>query len=485
MRGSANAASTDHARQSLLETLRERYEEHGIEAVSTPYLEKTRLYYRLRAANMTHAVLLEELGLTAEYAAWRRSARTYRGKTKPQWTWDVAVSTAKKLVEREGDLPTVQWCRLNGYSQLTNVVHQSRRTWESLRDAVGSFSSSSFKQSRSGIRWLSGPEASLSNFLYARGIKHRKGELYGDGYAAKSGRKSGRFDMHILSQAGSWINVEVWGNLPDEISHGRYKTTRALKEQWLANDPNFLGIEYQDCLSDRKLTQILRPYIGVIEPFQFDKPTDRFIETAHWTDGYELLETCKEFAAQMPDGIFPSENWLRKRGKYVDRLGPSHNTLAIMVRKLLRGTRNVRKLLGHGHASTIQWTPESAIAAWRSFERTHGFTPSQANAGTLRKRSPRELGAEAGKIYAAVRLLGLLSEARNGRSARKIKWTSETAVAAWKDFHRRHGRTPSQCMGRAQRQKLPRAVTDEATNIYGAVRRLGLLTKVRGTSNER
>ena len=76
--------------------------------------------------------------------------------------------------------------------------------------------------------------------------------------------------MHFKSPEGSWINVEIWGDLPDNLSKGRYKETRALKEAFLASDPNALGIQFQDCYSDSRLTEILKPYIGVIEPFRFD-----------------------------------------------------------------------------------------------------------------------------------------------------------------------------------------------------------------------
>jgi hypothetical protein len=365
---------------------------------------------------------------------------------------------------------------------LTNVVHLSGRTWEDLRAAVGSFATSTFVQSRNGMRWLSQGEASLSNFLYARRIVHRKGELYAPGYSEQSGRNYGRLDMHFLSNTANWIDVEVWGDIPDALTRGRYKATRALKENWQASNPNFLGIQYRDCLSDARLTKILAQYIGIVEPFQFEKPTDHFIETVHWSSYEELLASCKEFATKMPDGIFPGESWLRKRGKHANRPGPAYNPLAIRVNNILGGTRAVRRLLGHGHASTIQWTPDRAIAAWRGFEKKYGLTPSQCNASQRRRTLPQEVGAEAGKIYAAVRLLGLLSEARNGRTARKIKWTPEGAIATWQAFHKKHGKTPSQCMSFAQRQKLPRATTDEATNIYGAVKRLGVLAKAKATT---
>ncbi len=180
----------------------------------------------------------------------------------------------------------------------------------------------------------------------------------------------------------------------------------------------------------------------------------------------------------MPDGIFPSEDWLRKRGKYANCPGPQYNTLAIRVNQWLGGARNLRKLLGHAHASTTAWTPENVIAAWRNYEDQYGISPSQAKGTEQRRTLTRESGREADKIYDAARRHGVLAEARNGRNAR-IKWTPERALAEWKTFCKTNGRTPSECMSSKQRKKLSRALTAEATRIYDAVRRLGLLNIAR------
>src|ERR1017187_8273970 len=315
---------------ALLDTVRDLYVACGISALATPFLEKQkgRLYHRLLAAGLNQKTLLEELGLTEEYAAWRASFRTYRGVVKPQWSWETAVEAAKEIKERDGDLPTVEWGRSNGHSSLASAVFNSGHTWDDLREAVGSLASSTFYPSRNGTRWRSRPEACLSNFLYARGIEHKRGERYPQGYSKQSGRRYGCFDLHFVSATGIWIDVEVWGDPQNSLSGGRYQATRSFKEKWLKSNPNFLGIPYRDCLSDATLTGILRPYIGIIEPFQFDKPVDHMIEASHWSNADELLITCREFAAEMPDGIFPGEDWLRKRAKYRGRLGPAYNTLA-------------------------------------------------------------------------------------------------------------------------------------------------------------
>jgi hypothetical protein len=127
---------------------------------------------------------LAELGVAEVYQNWRDSARKYRDTVKPKWSWDRALEVAKELVEQDGDLPTVQWCRMNGHSQLCNAVARSGHTWEDLRAAIGLPSTAMqggrprYFDFRIGIRWRSRAEACLSNFLYARGVDHRRGDRY-------------------------------------------------------------------------------------------------------------------------------------------------------------------------------------------------------------------------------------------------------------------------------------------------------------------
>jgi hypothetical protein len=58
-----------------------------------------------------------------------------------------------------------------------------------------------------------------------------------------------RYDLHFVAVDGRWINVEIWGDLPEAYSHGRYEVTRRFKEAWHESDADFLGIQYQDCLA--------------------------------------------------------------------------------------------------------------------------------------------------------------------------------------------------------------------------------------------
>ena len=380
---------------------------------------------------------------------------------------------------QQGDLPTVQWFRKNGLAALTTAVHKSGRRWEDLRQALGLRPSGRFYESRNGMRWRSTPEACLSNFLHARGIEHKRGESYPTGFQMQSGMRFAKYDLHFVSQTGEWVDVEIWGNIPEYLWGGRYATTRKRKERWHGSRRTFLGIEYVDCLSDSTLALILEPYIGTISPTNYEKPYNRKIETAAWSNADELIVTCKELATRMPDGLFPSESWLRKRGKYVKRPGDSYNTLAVYINRWLGGIRHVRELLGQADASTISWTRESSIRAWRAFEKKHGISPSQCNSMKRRHSLSSVVANEGHKIYAIVRKHGALEIARRGRSARKIKWTPKATLDAWKAFVSQHDRSPTECMGKLSRRTMPRDVTEEATRIYGAARRLGLLDAAR------
>jgi hypothetical protein len=473
-------------RSVLLAAARQLYQEHGLSALATDFLNKSGVSEgKLRRVGLSHAGLLAELDLIEEYARWRGETFTYAGKQKPSWNWKRAIEVARELIARERDLPTVAWCRSNGYAQLVNTVHRLGRDWEDLRVAAGLPPTVSktgrprYFESRAGIRWRSRPEACLSNFLYARGIEHKRGERYPDDYAKISGRKYGRYDLHFITQTGEQIDVEIWGDIPDAFSKGRYSVIRAKKEAYHEGRTNFLPLHYLDCQSERRLTELLAPHIGIIEPLQFDKPQDRHIESAHWSDADDMLKTCGRIAAEQPDGIFPNEQWLRKRGKYAGREGDAYNTLAAYVQTKLGGTRKVREILGQAEASTTKWTPETVVAAWKSFEEEQGLTPAQCKGRYRRHQANSEVAREGARIYEVARRLGVVELARNGQTGRKRKWTPERVEEEWRAFCTETGRTPTECMSRYQRERLPRIVTDRATRLYQAAARLGMLERLK------
>jgi hypothetical protein len=193
--------------------------------------------------------------------------------------------------------------------------------------------------------------------------------------------------MHFDGLLGN-VDVEVWGDKPKGADSSTYKVKRDGKERFNADNIGFLGIHFLDCYSENRLADILRVHIGIIEPFRFDRPIDRLIPSTHWSNADELLEYCKVFATAQPDGEFPTEEWLRKRGKRAGRSGPAYNTLSVYVKTWLGGVRKLRELLGQSHVSTIKWDRETVLERWRAFRTLYGITPHAMSARSRRGQDP-------------------------------------------------------------------------------------------------
>lgn len=181
----------------------------------------------------------------------------------------------------------------------------------------------------------------------------------------------------------------------------------------------------------------------------------------------------------MPDGIFPNEQWLRKRGKFEDRVGPSYNSVALRINQWLGGIRNLRRLLGQSQESSIQWTPEKAVQAWKDFQVAHGVTPTQM---FVKKRAvlfPAEVVKLAQNIRRAAKDYGVLDKARDGKTAHKIVWTEETVTTAWREFESRNEHPPSKFVGSKRRLKAPKELGNEAARIYSAACKLKMLITLK------
>jgi len=224
---------------------------------------------------------------------------------------------------------------------------------------------------------------------------------------------------------------------------------------------------------------MLEPYIGRIEPFQFDRPTDRLIHTTHWSNADELLEDARQLAATMPDGKFPTEEWLRKRGKWADRPGEPLNTLAVYIKTRLGGVRNLRCLINQEHVSTIEWTRERAIQAYKEFHEWYGMTPDQARPRYKRKGDISEdVYLEAAKIGAAVlKYAGGAQAAREHLGialVRGRKWTRETVLAETRKIVTQYELSPNQLMNdhRLGRHLLSEDVRQRVGQLNDAASRL-------------
>jgi hypothetical protein len=395
------------ADEELIDFCRGLYAKDGIGALAYEALKAHRtLYTTLYHRGLRQSVLLQRLGLMEEYRAWKAVQPVKCGSdTRERWTWDRVLKDARAAQRSQGFLPPAAWWQATGHGSLVQAVYLLGRTWEQLRVELEDFQSSQFVESRSGLRWRSHAEASLSNFLYARAIPHRRGSRYPKSYEELTGRAYGLYDLHFDGQRGS-VDIEVWGDNPNGAGRHHYQAKREGKELFNTGNPSFLGIHFMDCYGEEKLVSILEPQIGLIEPFCFDRPTDRVIPSTHWSNADELLEYCRIFAASQPNGEFPTEEWLRKRGKWSQRPGHSYNTLSIYVKTWLGGVRKLRELLGQAHVSTVKWDREKVLERRKAFRELHSITPN-----AMRARSQRgQATYSAAALEEACRLASVVSK---------------------------------------------------------------------------
>jgi len=404
-------------RKQLIDRCRELYEKEGMEALLFDSLKKReRLYYRLYRFGITQKKLVKKLGVEGEF-------RRYK-KNKFGWTWERIIKETKPIVEKMGFLPPADWFRKNNYSSIPFALYGLKKTWNDLRLEFDSYKGSSFVESRNGIRWRSHPEASLSNFLYARGIKHKLGRKYPDRFAQYAGQKYGYYDLTFLDRKGRWIDVEIWGDKPMGHDEKGYARKRRTKEKFNINNLKFVGINFQDCFDEGLLAGILKPYIGIVAPYVFEKPFDRVIQSTHWSNTDELLSHCKDFAKRFPDGHFPTEEWLRKRGKWKGRKGVAYNTLSIYIKTWVGGIRKLREILGQSEVSTEVWNREKALAEFKAWNDRYGCSPDAARTRFRRGKMniSKEEANKAGRISTAVHKY--LGSARRAYELLGIKHTT-------------------------------------------------------------
>ncbi len=153
----------------------------------------------------------------------------------------------------------------------------------------------------------------------------------------------------------------------------------------------------------------------------------------------------------MPNGEFPTEEWLRKRGKFANREGESYNTLSVYIKLWLGGIRNLRNLIGQAEVSTQQWDKKSALAAYKAFYDKHGLTPQQVRHNHRRKselRISKEAVLESARISSAIEKYAggadLANETLGIQVERQVKWSKKTLLAAFKQIVDEYRLSPNQ-----------------------------------------
>jgi hypothetical protein len=429
-----------------LEALDIVYREEGLEAFSFRRLNELRLYFPLYRFGWNSEKICQRYGMTTKEWKQRRKEWLNRSRGTITWNEEKVWESWDQLVNQFGYVPTYNEVRheARGLRGVYNYMKVYGIDMDAVRakypdqnygpqfnqmsgtDPTGGMKNRArWTESVNGMRWHSRVEASVSNFLYARGISHQKGKLYDEKYSDESDYARGWYDIHFESLDGDTIDLEIWGNIDD-----KYMEKRTAKEKFNEDNPNFLGIEWYDCI-ESGLTKALEPYIGVIQPFIFEKPEHKIIQTAFWSDADEIIETCRWLAKQQPDGRFPPESWLRKRYKHKDRDGETYGTLSVYIQKYVGGMQVLRTILGEGYHRHLKWTQESVLIALDEWMEEYGVTPQ---AYYLRQKSQNnpwdEVCSYARSIYRGTgKHVGTFAEAMEilgwSQKHRRSKWEKE------------------------------------------------------------
>jgi hypothetical protein len=419
-----------YVESDFLQALDIVYNREGASALSFDRLKEINLYYPLYGFGWSLEKIYHRYGISSEHFREKRRERKINAQGHIDWNEEKIYEIWDIMVEYYGYVPTAVEIR-EDFSQFGSIFSKMGELDISIdkirskypenkygpnfnktsvtiegKPLKGFKNRTRWTDSVNGMRWHSKAEARVSNFLYARGINHKKGELYPDDYSANSDYSRGWYDIHFEDINGRIIDLEIWGNMDED-----YAKKRKAKEEFNVENPNFLGIDYNQC-TENGLTDVFEPYIGIIQPFIFIKPEHKVIQTSFWTDADELIDTCRLLASQQSDGIFPSEQWLRKRGGFKDRDGETYNTLAIYITRYLGGMKNLRRILGEGSGRRTKWNRESVLLALDKWMDDYGINPLVYYNQKRHSGEQDEKSLNARKIYRhTLKHVGTFSEA--------------------------------------------------------------------------
>jgi len=448
---------TQMSRDQLLQHCRKLYENGGLESLMYCNLKKSKgLYWSLYNAGLRQRILIKELGVDesfSEKTAHLRSRVIKDGKRIQNWSKERVIANCKEIVEQRGDLPPAGWFQVNGMGGLVQAVYNLGLSWGSIRDSLGLKTSieGGMVRSRNGLWWRSHSEACLSNYLHARNVSHTIGDMYPKEYAKISGRRSGQYDLKFQSEVGTWFNLEIWGDKPNGHDAEGYAARRAFKESFNASNPHFIGLHYTDCWADERLEKAIGHLIKERQPSIFQEPYDHLIQSVHWSDADELIAFCRKLATEQTDGEFPTEEWLRKRGKYKSRTGQAYNTLSVYIKTLIGGMRKLRSIIGQADVSTKKWSRDAALAALRDWHKRFAMSPGTSTAVAQRRGhilSPKDEKDGQNIAAAIAKYVGTLKDAYDelGISVEKTprKWNVQSVLDGFRNIIEKRGISPAQ-----------------------------------------
>ncbi len=372
--------------------LKRLYEEKGIEVLNTEFLQGNHPeIYRIIFTNSRNtfesiAIYLECID---EYKTYRSDQITKKANRNIR-TKDKFDEECSEIFNKYGYFPGASILRNNGYGMFVSDLY--KKGYSTLDELNLKFKVNVDTKyiARNGFKMDSEYETSLVNYLYSRGIDMSKGRKYTNNYSELTG-KGAIYDLHLISPiSNEEISIEVWGGARGHRSReqqDKYDKKRRMKELSHKDNSNFLGINGEDCHNEDKLTSILEPYIGIIEPYVFADERDKIIHYSKWNLTDNLERGAKYICDKL--GRIPSGQWILRKAKYKDRkrndweITPTFNITTFF--------HALQRFGGIGKLRQYTNTKPTVRRKYEDFYNIDGITKFIENTYKLYKEYPKEI----------------------------------------------------------------------------------------------
>ncbi len=392
-----------------IKDLEKLFKTEGVKALSSKWLNDNghrKLYNNVTASGKGVIKALAVKWNVSDELKTRQRVNTVLGRGQVLWDADKIHTTILEIIATHGYIPPAEYLRQNGHGSFVSALYNNNMSYETLQLKYNVVKDPKF-WSRDAKWWRSMAEASFANYLYARGVTYKKGELYPEEYGKTYDHKSGNYDVHFMGRNNQWYDVEIWGEKPNGHSEKEYLAKRHDKEEFNKNNPYFIGLSFRSCYSEDALYTILSPHIDISkEPTVFAKESDRKIKSVNWSRIDEVLEQCTFVKEKL--GNIPSFSWFSHQGPFKNR--PRCDWERDDMRNLYKnisavgGIRLIRGLLRDTTPSPTLWSQESIITELKRIYKEHGVGPTSLRFRLYRKANstPAEIALckEAGRLCA-------------------------------------------------------------------------------------
>jgi len=441
---SENALCNETTEQ-LLQRAADLYQQHGLNSFNKTWQQENghaSLFTYLYSRKYGGKKIAQHLGVDLEELhqfTWKAAIEN-RGHTFFE-SWEDFVDYVRPLVEDRTELPTQDWFNENGYAEIPRALYS--KFGKTINDLSAEFDHfvSDINQfiCKAGLRHRSFAEVQVSDFLYKYGADYRSEPRYPEDFSTQH-TDGGRFDFGLTIDQEQFF-IEVWGSNYGR-NQQRYDSIRSEKEKYCQeNNINLIGIEYADTLSEDKLKNIFEPYLSNVK-------NEIVVNSIILSFEERVVEDCRQLAAQQPDGLLPSEEWIRKRGRWKDREGDAYGTLPNEIRAI-GGFLKVRQILGE-ELQYRDWDDDKILEELRDFYDTHQITPTKYI-------SQHRLGGENMTTEVsnrATRLVGAMDRSDTSvqsfytqvgidKTEFRASWTDEQLIEEVQKFIDTHGKFPN------------------------------------------